>query len=75
MNDRNKTTIAKGIFYNKKTGLCIFETNFERIKWYNVHIDNIEGKFYQGCPAKLYQHDNEILKAIILEPHNKRKDK
>ena len=66
MNDFDKiNTLAKGILYNKKTGLCIFETNENEIKWYNVHIDDIEGKFYRGCLAKLYEYDDGIFKAII----------
>ena len=77
MKNLNEPVSAKGIFYNKKTKLCIFETNQGETKWYNVHINNIEGKFYQGCPAMLYQYDddNEIIKAIILEPDNKKNNK
>ena len=72
MNYLNNTALTKGIFYNKKTDLCIFETHQDELKWFNVHIDNIEGKFYQGCPAKLYQYDDEILKAVILESDKKK---
>lgn len=66
--------LAKGIYYNKKTKLCIFEINQGELKWFNVHVDNIKGKFYRGCPAKLYQ-DNEILKAVIIEPDDKKENK
>jgi hypothetical protein len=60
-----KEIIAKGIFYNKKTKLCIFECSQNDIEWYNVHIDDVKGKFYIGCHAKLYKHDTGIIKAII----------
>ena len=73
MKELNNSTLAKGIFYNKKTKLCIFEINNDKIKWYNLHIDKIEGKFYQGCSAKLYKYDEEILKAEIIEPGKKKK--
>ena len=68
----NNTALAKGIFYNKKTGLCIFETNHDKIKWFNVHTDNIEGKFFQGCRAKLYQNGDDILKAVIVDTKKKK---
>ena len=71
MKDFNKIVFAKGIFYNKKTSLCIFETNQEKIKWYNVHIDNIAGEFYKNCSAKLYMYNDIILKAVILESKRK----
>jgi hypothetical protein len=37
-----------------------------------VHTNDIEGKFYRGCPAKLYLNDNDILKAEILESEKKK---
>jgi hypothetical protein len=72
MKDLNETVLAKGIYYNKKTDLCIFEVNEGELKWFNVHLDNIEGKFYQGCPAILYKED-EVLKADILNSEKKKK--
>ena len=76
MNNYNEiNTIVKGIYYNKKTKLCIFEINQGELKWYNVHIDKIEGKFYQGCSALLYKYDDEILKAVIFEPEDKKRIK
>ena len=74
MKDFDETNaLAKGIMFNKKTGLCIFETNQNEIKWYNVHIDNIEGKFYKGCLARLYEFDDGVLKAVIEKPDKKKK--
>ena len=60
--------LAKGIFYNKKTKLCIFEIKQNDIEWYNVHIDDIEGKFYIGCLARLYKYDTGVIKAVITKP-------
>lgn len=48
-----------------------FETNQGKLKWFNIHLDNIEGKLYNDCSAKLYQQ-NEILKAVIIEPDDKK---
>ena len=65
--------LAKGIMYNRKTDLCIFEINKGKIEWYNVHIDNIEGKFYKGCSARLYEYEDGLIKAVIENPDKKNK--
>ena len=66
--DLIESTPAKGILYNKKTGLCIFEIQQNELKWINIHIDNIEGKFYQGCKAKIDQYNDGLFRVVILDP-------
>ena len=71
MRDLVESIIAKGVVHNQETGLCVFEFHQGELKWFNIHIDNIEGKFYQGCKAKLDKYDDGLLKIAILESDKK----
>ena len=71
MEDFGKIVLEKGIMYKKKSGLCLFEINQEKIELYNVHIDKIEGKFYKNCSTKLYLYNDIILKVVIIETQRK----
>ena len=66
-----ESVLAKGIMHDKETGLCVFEIYQDDLKWFNIHIDNIEGKFYLGCKAKLDKYNDGLLKVVILEPDTK----
>ena len=68
MKDLVESVFAKGIIHDRKTGLCVFEIYQDELKWFNIHIDNIEGKFHQGCKAKPDKYNDGLLKLVILEP-------